>query len=443
MTQHNLIKTDYGCYCKICQWKWRTPPTDRCPGVPRFGRWTGVPDYLKTKSELFKAGLKPRDNLGPDGCLQSAGDKFPRYWLYDERQAIPKHKPTAEVGKDVAQERAIASEAKRLWENKQTYIEKYKGALITALPLVRAKFISFKARAQISGIPGEFNHVEVETNRSSATHINAIEVTREFLDQLLKQGVPNRTLDRENLHEYLRQWGSGFIRLQDSGAGFYIRVNCEPLKLDEHKVFWDVEAPTPEPTTNLLSTYKDLLVKPNVNYWSWSSHPESRQVCPELTMLLTLPEPNSLVRQVLEALPEGKDPFFDSDKSSYSSRRSFSRFSIRGKFALRDDKYKLRTAFIDWHHVAESQLGSDMLDRIYQVVYGVPWKLIQEILTPSSGEWWEVLGVQPSASKTEVKQAYRRLVGMFHPDINKSEGAHDRAVAINRAYEQYQEQYLA
>jgi DnaJ-class molecular chaperone len=32
---------------------------------------------------------------------------------------------------------------------------------------------------------------------------------------------------------------------------------------------------------------------------------------------------------------------------------------------------------------------------------------------------------------------------MFHPDINKSEGAHDRAVAINRAYEQYQEQYLA
>jgi preprotein translocase subunit Sec63 len=53
----------------------------------------------------------------------------------------------------------------------------------------------------------------------------------------------------------------------------------------------------------------------------------------------------------------------------------------------------------------------------------------------------EVLGVKPNASKAEVKKAYRRLVGMFHPDINKSVKAHERAVAINRAYEQYQELY--
>lgn len=441
MTQHNLTKTDYGCYCAICRWKWRSPPTSQCPGVPRFGRWTDVPDYLKTKSELFKAGLKPRENLGPEGCLQLASDKHPRYWLYDERQAIPKHKPTSEPGEDLAKERAIASEAKRLWENKEIYTETYKGVAIAALPLVRAKFISFKARAQVSGIPGEFNHVEVETNKSLPTHIKAIQVTREFLDQLLTHGIPNRTLDRDNLHEYLRQWGGGFIRLQDSGAGFYIRVNYAPVQV-EYKASWRVRVPTVEQTTNLLSTYTSELAKPNINYWSWSNRPESRQICPELTTLLTLPEPNPSVRQVLEALPEG-NPFFNPEKSAYGSPLNFSRFSTRGKFALQDDKYKLRSAFIEWHDAVQSQLDIDTLNRIYQVVYGASWELIQEILTPSSGEWWEVLGVKPNASKAEVKKAYRRLVGMFHPDVNKSLGAHERAVAINRAYEQYQEQNSA
>ena len=440
MTKHNLTKTDYGCYCTSCRWKWRTPPTSGCPGVPRFGRWVDVPDYLKTKSELFKAGLKPRENLGPDGCLQPQNDKYPRYWLYDARQAIPKHKPTSDTGEDLAKERAIAYEAKRLWESKQVYTETYKGTAISALPLVRAKFISFKARAQVSGLPGEFDCVEVETNRSLATHIQAVQFTREFLDQLLKQGVPNRTLDRENLHEYLRQWGSGLIRLQDSGAGFYIRVNCDSLKVESND-FWDVGAPTTAQKTGLFSPYTSLLAKPNINYWSWSSHPESQQVCPELTLLLTLPEPNPSVRQVLEALPEGKDPFFEPEKNSHHSRLNFSTFSTRGRFALREDKYKLRSAFIEWHEAAQSQLGIEPLNRIYQVVYGTSWELIEEILTPSSGEWWEVLGVKPNASKAEVKKAYRRLVGMFHPDINKSVKAHERVVAINRAYEQYQELY--
>jgi len=439
LTKHNLIKTDYGCYCTICHWKWRTSPTNQCPGVPRFGRWVDLPDYLKTKSELFKAGLKPRDNLGPDGCLQPPSDQHPRYWLYDERQAIPKHKPTSDSGEDLAQGRAIALEAKRLWENKEIYTETYKGVLITALPMVRAKFISFKAKAQISEIPGAFNCVEIETNKSLPTHIEAVEFTSEFLEQLLKQGVPNRTLDRENLHEYLRQWGSGFIRLHDSGAGFYIRVNNIPIP-SEYKTYRSVGTPTVEQTTS-LPTYTKELAKPNINYWLWSSNPDARQICPELTALLTLPEPAPFVRLVLEALPEGKDPFFNPEKNSYSSRRSVSKFSPKGKFALREDKYAIRHAFIEWHNMAQLQLGIDRLNRIYQVVYGTSWEVIQEILTPSSGEWWEVLGVKPNASKVEVKKAYRSLLGMFHPDINKSPGAHDRAVAINRAYEQYQQQY--
>lgn len=437
MIQHNLIQTDYGYYCKICRWKWRSPPTSGCPGVQRFGRWVDIPNHLKTKSELFKAGLKPGDNLGPDGCLYPPTDRHPRYWLYDARQAIPKHKQPANLGEDLAIEKAIAIEAKRLWENKEIYTETYKTALISALPMVRAKFISFKAKAQVTNLPGEFSCIEIETSKSLPTHIKAIEFTRKFLEQLLCQGIPNRTLDRENLHEYLRQWGSGFIRLQDSEAGFYVRVNQNLLTV-EYKTYRTAGMPTVAQTTS-LPTYQNDLAKPNINYWSWSKSPESWQFCPELTALLTLPEPNPLVRLVLEALPEGKDPFFNPEKSNPSSKLNFSSFAKRGKFALRADKSLIRNAFIEWHKTAQLKLGIAPLNQIYQVVYGASWELIEEILTPSSGEWWEVLGVTPDASKDDVKKAYRSLLGMFHPDINKSVGSHERAVAINRAYEQYEE----
>lgn len=438
MTKHNLIQTDYGYYCKICHWKWRMPPTSLCPGVPRFGRWGDVPNYLKTKSELFKAGLKPRDNLGPDGCFFPPTDRHPCYWLYDARQAIPKHTQTVDLGEDFAIEKAIIVEAKRLWENKEIYTKTYKDVIIYALPMVRAKFISFKAKAQVSYIPGKFNNIEIETSKSLLTHVKAIEFIREFIDKLLQEGIPDTTLDRENFHDYLHQWGSGFIRLHESGAGFYIRVNQNLVEV-EYKTYRAVRMPTVEQTTSLL-TYQNDLAKPNINYWSWRSFPESQQICPELTALLTLPEPHPFVRLVLEVLSEGKDPFFNPDKSFSSSRSSFSNLSKRGKFALREDKSGIRAAFIEWHNTAQFKLGIAPLNRIYEVVYGASLELIQEILTPTSGEWWEILCVKPNASKEEVKKAYRSLLGMFHPDINKSVGAHERAVAINRAYEQYQGQ---
>jgi hypothetical protein len=98
----------------------------------------------------------------------------------------------------------------------------------------------------------------------------------------------------------------------------------------------------------------------------------------------------------------------------------------------------LRNAFIDWHHQTEALLGTETLKSIYQVVYGASWELIQEIIEPLSGEWWEVLGVKPNATTVEVKQAYRRLVRKYHPDINPSPRAHERAVTINCAYEKFQ-----
>jgi DnaJ-domain-containing protein 1 len=155
---------------------------------------------------------------------------------------------------------------------------------------------------------------------------------------------------------------------------------------------------------------------------------------------LTLPEPDDFARLVLQALPDGKNPFFMPERKSRVPTLTFGEFSKRGRLADRDDKYRLRQAFIEWHEAAQSRLGINRLKLIYRVVYGVSWELIQEILIPYSGEWWEVLGVKPDADKDEVKKAYRRLVGLYHPDINKSVDAHERAVAINRAYEQFQQQ---
>lgn len=301
MSKHKLVTSDYGYRCTVCQWQWRSLPTIPCPGVPRYANLAYRPQHLKTTGELSQVGLKPRDKNYPDGCVQNYRDRQVRQWLYDERQAIPLHKHTTSDGKNLAQERELAAKAKRLWESKQTYTEIYRGVTIKAIPLVRSRFISFRARAQVKGLPGRFSEVEVESNLDLPDHLKAIAVLRNFLDRLIEEGIPDRTLDRKNFHDYLKEWGRGFIRANDSGAGFYIR--------------------------------------------------------------------------------------------SLKERENFRNFV--------DDTVK-------------------------------------EIVEPISGEWWQVLGVKPNATKAEVKQAYRRLVRKYHPDVNPSPQAHEYAVTINRAYEEFQ-----
>ena len=50
-------------------------------------------------------------------------------------------------------------------------------------------------------------------------------------------------------------------------------------------------------------------------------------------------------------------------------------------------------------------------------------------------DYYEVLGVSPTANQREIRRAYRRKAFESHPDRNKSPGAEDRLKEINAAYE--------
>ncbi|MEO9321732.1 MAG: molecular chaperone DnaJ [Nitrososphaera sp.] len=49
-------------------------------------------------------------------------------------------------------------------------------------------------------------------------------------------------------------------------------------------------------------------------------------------------------------------------------------------------------------------------------------------------DYYEVLGLQKSASKDDIKNAYRKLALQFHPDRNKASGAEEKFKEISEAY---------
>jgi WD40 repeat protein len=57
-----------------------------------------------------------------------------------------------------------------------------------------------------------------------------------------------------------------------------------------------------------------------------------------------------------------------------------------------------------------------------------------------SGEWWEILGVNPDDTASQIKLVYLQLAKLYHPDLNSSTTALTYMQAINLAYQQFQQQ---
>lgn len=185
--------------------------------------------------------------------------------------------------------------------------------------------------------------------------------------------------------------------------------------------------------------YREQLARIGVNYWGWRDNPESREICPELTMLLELPEPSPDARIVLECLADGKDPFFTPEVKLDGSFSDIGTYLKRGRLADHkpEQKQAYRQAFAQWHDSTLTALERNLLERIYKVVFGCNWDLIEAIINSMSGEWWEVLGVSPNASAQEVKAARQRLAKKWHPDVNPSPLAKERMTKINQAVEEF------
>ena len=55
-------------------------------------------------------------------------------------------------------------------------------------------------------------------------------------------------------------------------------------------------------------------------------------------------------------------------------------------------------------------------------------------MATTTGDYYQVLGVDRSAAQQDIQRAYRKLARHFHPDINKDPGAEERFKQINEAY---------
>ncbi|MEB3282191.1 MAG: DnaJ domain-containing protein [Lyngbya sp.] len=56
-------------------------------------------------------------------------------------------------------------------------------------------------------------------------------------------------------------------------------------------------------------------------------------------------------------------------------------------------------------------------------------------MVTSTTNHYQTLEIKPTATQSEIKQAYRRLAKIFHPDSQQETANHERIIRINAAYE--------
>ena len=52
-------------------------------------------------------------------------------------------------------------------------------------------------------------------------------------------------------------------------------------------------------------------------------------------------------------------------------------------------------------------------------------------------DYYDVMGLQADADAAAIKQAYRRLARLYHPDLNASAEAHEAMLRVNEALEKF------
>lgn len=52
-----------------------------------------------------------------------------------------------------------------------------------------------------------------------------------------------------------------------------------------------------------------------------------------------------------------------------------------------------------------------------------------------TGNYYDILGIPPTASKEEIKKAYKKLAKIYHPDVNSHNNANMHFLMIRQAFE--------